>query len=668
MQIKKSIKKVREFFVSKELFIAYMIIFIVILGSSLAFLFQNNTYTWDTYAHIDSARYIRDNSWPNPVVWNETYFNGYPQNYFYPPLFSFIVATIGFIFPIEFAYKLFIVFLYFLIPIIGYLFASIFYKKREHALQLNIILVLMFFINDAFYYGRIVGIGGTIYSTFYVGLAPALLGTLLLLLFIYFIEKKKNWKYTSMIFALGVISHYIFLISIVYLIVKNFMKKDLKFLKKSSLVFLTGTLLSAWWFVPALINNDFSKTAPFFMPFFNLTTITILLATLTSLKFNLKKERIFVFISILIITLLVMFDGQYQGQLFRTYFILSLFSIPAIYILIKKLFYENKISKKMFPYFFILISILILLFSINIDFTSQTQIEFTDLEKNDSINIALGPTHRGELHHALYYELSNEGMRVQRGLFSEQTPNILFFNGISTLINPDEFIWGTFAVRRDIIDTNNFYELMDYLGVETIITTEKLINEVELLPRKIIGYQRVNVKSDNILWFKFNNEYIDLPIYQYFLEKPKIIEVVNYPPSYFSGEDWEYFSNIYLSKFTIVTTREQVTGFNINKNAEIKNLERTNNKISFFIDSDVDVPVFIKESYFPNWKAYSNGEEIPIYLTAPYFMLINSKGEIELVFEPALHEQLSFIVSFITFILLISYNKVIRKLNQNKYN
>ena len=38
----------------------------------------------------------------------------------------------------------------------------------------------------------------------------------------------------------------------------------------------------------------------------------------------------------------------------------------------------------------------------------------------------------------------------------------------------------------------------------------------------------------------------------------------------------------------------------------------------------------IKTSYYPNWKAYENGEKIKIYELSPHLMMVYGKGDIEI--------------------------------------
>ncbi len=66
---------------------------------------------------------------------------------------------------------------------------------------------------------------------------------------------------------------------------------------------------------------------------------------------------------------------------------------------------------------------------------------------------------------------------------------------------------------------------------------------------------------------------------------------------------------------------------------EVLGQGRAIDRIRFRINSAEPVPVLIKISEFPNWRAYSEGKELHIYRASPYFMLIYARGEVELRYE-----------------------------------
>jgi uncharacterized membrane protein len=80
----------------------------------------------------------------------------------------------------------------------------------------------------------------------------------------------------------------------------------------------------------------------------------------------------------------------------------------------------------------------------------------------------------------------------------------------------------------------------------------------------------------------------------------------------------------------------------------------TMDRIKFFVESEKRVPIYIKISYFPKWKAYQNGIETPIYKASPNFMIVYGKGEIELRYEETDIEKIGFLLSIIGLIWLVA--------------
>ena len=75
--------------------------------------------------------------------------------------------------------------------------------------------------------------------------------------------------------------------------------------------------------------------------------------------------------------------------------------------------------------------------------------------------------------------------------------------------------------------------------------------------------------------------------------------------------------------------------------------------MAFFIESEEDVPVLVKHSYFPNWKAYSGGRALRVYRTSPNLMLVYGRGDVELVYERSLLEKGALAVSVLCALALV---------------
>lgn len=63
----------------------------------------------------------------------------------------------------------------------------------------------------------------------------------------------------------------------------------------------------------------------------------------------------------------------------------------------------------------------------------------------------------------------------------------------------------------------------------------------------------------------------------------------------------------------------------------------------------------VKETYYPYWHAYQNGNEIPIYQSDLDFMLIKSEGDVELRIERGIYQYAPSAVSFVVFAALLFF-------------
>jgi len=68
--------------------------------------------------------------------------------------------------------------------------------------------------------------------------------------------------------------------------------------------------------------------------------------------------------------------------------------------------------------------------------------------------------------------------------------------------------------------------------------------------------------------------------------------------------------------------------------ASVEVLNYSNGRIDLMVHSDSAVPVFVKEAYDPDWKAYSDGGSLAVYRATPAFMEVFGKGRISLRYEP----------------------------------
>ena len=86
---------------------------------------------------------------------------------------------------------------------------------------------------------------------------------------------------------------------------------------------------------------------------------------------------------------------------------------------------------------------------------------------------------------------------------------------------------------------------------------------------------------------------------------------------------------------------------------------KTQDYLKLKVDAKLPVPILIKISYFPRFKAYVNGIRTNIYKAAPYQMLVYGNGIVELKYGPTLIDFLGIIITlfWIGFIIYIHINK-----------
>ena len=270
--------------------------------------------------------------------------------------------------------------------------------------------------------------------------------------------------------------------------------------------------------------------------------------------------------------------------------------------------------------------------------------------------MVLGPGDFPSARNALFFEFAKSGNRELRaGLFSEQSPNIAIISGLQYFANPKELSGGTIKVRGESIAPENFSSLLNYFGVSSVISTQPINPKILPLKSRIVGVQRIKIADEKFLWFSSNPQYIERDITEYFFQEPEMAQIVKEPLlTARPGQDWKALSSVYLAESSKAMTREKVGWYEINPSAKISGYKRTNDSISFHVDSDVPVPIMIKESYFPNWKAYVNGKESKIYIAAPYLMLVVGRGDIELKFERSILENFSLAISALSVLGLMA--------------
>src|SRR3990172_818997 len=99
---------------------------------------------YDAPGHVGTIWYLKNYLWPNFTGWNFTSLLGFDQGRFYPPLFHYIAATLGFFLEINLATKVVIIASLLSLPVAIYYFvSSIFNDLRERVLDSGLLILAL---------------------------------------------------------------------------------------------------------------------------------------------------------------------------------------------------------------------------------------------------------------------------------------------------------------------------------------------------------------------------------------------------------------------------------------------------------------------------------------------------------------------------------------------
>lgn len=230
----------------------------------IPFLRWNIMVQWDAPGHLNSAWYIRHYLWPWPVGWSHMFFTGFPQGTFYPPLFHYLVAAVSFVCSIQNAAKI--------VTSVGILLAPIAFYRYVRSLNFSpfasvttMLLMLALLIFPFSYSSSNNAIGGTMYSTFNVGLLTN--SFVLPLVFFYFAALHSRLlrgrsMLASLLLSAIVLTHvYAAMVAIAYFIIFGVVSwKDRGVRRHLVMHVVISLALTAWWWVPFVRYYSASAT------------------------------------------------------------------------------------------------------------------------------------------------------------------------------------------------------------------------------------------------------------------------------------------------------------------------------------------------------------------------------------------------------------------------
>ncbi len=587
----------------------------LLIAAVIPYLRFDQAHHWDQASHLFAAWFNRYYLWPDFTGWNPYFFAGYAQNVTYGPLYHYIVALFSFPLGLLNAQKLITVLAILLLPL------AIYYFVRKYGFNPKEASV-MTFMSMFPVVSLSLACGGTLYSLFDVGLGPHALALPIYFVYIGKLKEaltkdyfdRKTFILLTLLAVLLLLTHFVVVlaaaISAFVLIAFHFTNNSIRF----SIKHLILTLLCASFFLVPFFAYSASQVvddASIFSMGIFLTIPIVLLIVFGGAAVVLDKDKRFdpaFFTLTTIFAVMVFVDFGQFGLPMDAYRFIFFFLVFAMLLPAKMLM--NNLKDKRTKLFFVILFIFLLglqvfvllnnekraklnrnLFFVYQDNALQIE-EKINLPKLDG-RIILFEHSRRRTPRAIRHVLAMKtGNHFLRGAFAESSANAI---SIATVENKlKRFLSGKDTDWKSVATLLHLYHA-NYLLSEYPVANLPLIS-------------RVKIRKDKE------------PYYLYLIGNAPLVELLKKGP-----ED-----RVEDIKYSIRPPQ-----------------------LNFKVASKQAVPILIKLSYFPRWKAYVNGERAEIKETPLHLMSIKGKGNVELKFEKTWVEYLGYLLSLIGLISLV---------------
>ena len=642
----------------KIIFFLFLLIFFLFVATTLTF---NHFTEWDSAGHLDLAISINEDLWPDYSGWNPSYYLGFQQGLYYPPLFHYILAGLLFILTPALALKLLVGIILALYPFGAYYFSKSICSKKVNARYLTIVIIASWFLVDLIGNKAIGSIGVGPESSLVVGLLPAFLFGLLMLFFFGSYaknlgNKKFGWLVPTILLTICFSTHFLAFILILFLIICALSSKYRFYSLK---ILLTSILLSAYWWIPFILNLGMIPVSRFGLGL-PPALIIILIISFATIFFISQKYFVVRMLGAFTFTLMIIFfiinflGVKFQFNKLQSIMIIFAF-VPIVFLALQKI---NPKYKKIIG----LIFVVLMLFAMPLSYYKNN--ETTTLTPSLNITgrtLSLVPSVQNI--HEFNISFANQtGKDSLVGLFSESSISSDLVLSFAREVYPRHPTWG---VRSYNIDTNNkeiLQKQIEFLNLDQVIGfewPEKL--DKNLLKDKAFFINRIQLnKFEKILFVPTKTDYFNEIYKIYFLEKqsPVFLPQSVKTDRVDSFDEWNKIAVNWFTSDTreITINTNKKIDFNYNSDAILKSFEISKNKQKYFleIDSKIDVPILVKINWSNNWRAFDEtGKELEVFLATPKYILINGKGKITLSNEKTIPELIGRILSLIALLLII---------------
>jgi len=548
---------------------------------------------------------------------------------------------LGTIIGTELAFKLVLVVVLLLTPLSFYYFAR---KLELSAWKSSVLMLAMYAV--LFIVSPDEHLGGNMHATFNVGLVSNALG--LMLLFFYLGKLKDGFKTgkfagASALMALIVLSH-VFTAIVAALAFAAFAlayvrsKKDAVFAFKHVALSLG---LTAFWVIPFIANINYSRSIEIAYAFIPYMGLLFVLAAGYLAAVIYKKDDNFLPISVFILLLLAF---MFVGDAFL-HLPLHFYRFQMFFYLIVPVALMGLIGKKdkLFLALIVIVSAFVL-FSVQ-DLHPEGTLDlpiFYDIPEytDGRMMVVASPGNQASPHIYQHVVPLKSGNFAVKGLFVESSPNARYVFDLERGLDQYSLVWGSqFDPKSLKANYSIIRKQLDLFNINYVFSFYQADDSWKKLKR-----------------ITFFNNYVDGEMKRYFYDvyrvgNSSLVQALTYKPTVVENEWEDAVSRWFVSeKVGKVMVNAAVPDYVAtgNETIEMLNVSEEQDYLKFKVDSPQPIPLLVKISEFPNWKAYQDGVEIPVYRASPYLMLVYGTGVIEMRFENTTLETITVIITVLS--------------------
>jgi len=255
--------------------------------------------------------------------------------------------------------------------------------------------------------------------------------------------------------------------------------------------------------------------------------------------------------------------------------------------------------------------------------------------------------------HLLAHSFLMQGARLLNGLFIESAGNSGAINSTLVEIMGKPYLWGVLAY-----DSNSglLAEHLKYLGVCWIGSFHPEMIDDSM--KRLGAGKAFSVSIPMLINGQFSNR--ALSVYRIPCARGEVIPSLEFVPD----AEWkrrieQWWPNKRALSSVLVSIPRGVSvdasGVSFDPGTSVRVEEIAAEHFRVFIDAPVEQFAYLKVPYFPNWRAYQNGNEIPLFRAAPNQMVIKAKGIVELRFKRSIVELVSYAVSLLAWLVVVGW-------------